>query len=199
MKTLKNCIFFLCSLLFFSCADFQAGLYLVFIDKYNGQELKNNEPNVKAFLECVLAAPENYKLEVYKRTGINSQLKRTKLLEHSFYVVSDQNGAYHTISFYGTAIAFSSKGTWVMDSDSDLGSYNMYLKNSNKWDVTKVIEKNSINVEGTIRNIINKLDMHITFYYKDHIKKKPNMNNCNTAMKETIVFEKTSPQIAEIH
>jgi len=197
MKTLKFYGLFLCSLLFLSCADFQAGLYLVFIDKYNGQEIKNNEPNVRAFLEKVLTSPENYKIELYKRTGISSQFKRTKLLEHSFYVISDQNGEYHTISFYGTAIAFSSQGTWAMDSDSDLGSYNMYLKKSNKWDVTKVITANSINVEGTVKNILKKADMNVYFYYKDHITKKPNMNNCNTAVDETIVFEETTPQTEE--
>jgi len=197
MKYIKICVFFLCSLLFFSCASFKAGLYLLFIDKYNGQEIKDNEPNVRDFLEGVLTAPENYKLDVYKRTGISFQFKRTKLLEHSFYVISDQDGAYHTISFYGTAIAIFSKGTWTMDSDSDLDSYNMYLKNRNKWDVTKVVTEDSINVEETVKNIINKLDMHVTFYYRDHIKKKPNVNNCNTAMRETIVFDKTVSKIAE--
>jgi len=190
MKTLRFFVFFLCSLLFFSCANFQAGLYLVFIDRYNGKEIQNNEPNVRAYLERILTTPENYRMEVYKRTGISSQLKRTKLLEHSFYVISDRNGAYHTISFYGTAIAFISQGTWAMDSDSDLNSYNMYLQDKNKWDVTKVITE-EINVEATVKNIIKKLDMHVTFYYRDHLNKKPNMNNCNTALRETIVFNKT--------
>jgi len=191
MKALRIFVFFLCSLLFFSCSSFQAGLYLVFIDRYNGKEILNNEPNVRAYLERILAAPENYRMEVYKRTGISSQLKRTKLLEHSFYVITDRNGAYHTISFYGTAIAFISQGTWAMDSDSDLNSYNMYLSDKNKWDVTKVVTE-EINVEATVRNIIKKLDMHVTFYYRDHIRKKPNMNNCNTALRETIVFNKKS-------
>jgi hypothetical protein len=197
MNTSKIYLIFLLSLLFVSCANIKAGLYLIFVDRYNGQEIKNNEPNVRSFLENALSAPENYNLEVYKRTGISAQFKKTKLLEHSFYVISDQNGEFHTISFYGTAIAFFSQGTWAMDSDSDLSSYNMYLKNSNKWDVSKVNAENGINVEGTIKNIINKLDMHVTFYYKDHIKKKLNMNNCNTAMKETVVYNKPVPLIAE--
>jgi len=195
MKAIRICVFFLFSLLFFSCANFQAGLYLVFIDRYNGKEILNNEPNVRSYLEGVLATPENYRMEVYKRTGISSQLKRTKLLEHSFYVITDRNGAYHTISFYGTAIAFISQGTWAMDADSDLNSYNMYLDNKNKWDVTKVITE-EINVEATVKNIIRKLDMHVTFYYRDHLNKRPNMNNCNTALRETIVFKKT-PRISD--
>jgi hypothetical protein len=153
----------------------------------------NNEPYVRDFLVSILETPENYNMELYKRTGISSQFKRTRLLEHSFYVITDQNGASHTLSFYGTAIAFISQGTWALDSDSDLGSYNMYLINSNKWDVTKIITDNSINVEATIKNIIKKIDMHVTFYYRDHIDKKPNMNNCNTAVKETIVFNRTNP------
>jgi len=195
MKALRICVFFLFSLLFFSCANFQAGLYLLFIDRYNGKEILNNEPNVKAYLERILASPENYRIEVYKRTGISSQLKRTKLLEHSFYVITDRNGVYHTISFYGTAISFISQGTWAMDADSDLNSYNMYLDNKNKWDVTKVITE-EINVEATVKNIIRKLDMHVTFYYRDHLHKKPNMNNCNTALRETIVF-KITPRIPD--
>jgi len=199
MKFIRFCALLLFSLLFFSCSSFQAGLYLVFIDRYNGQEIKDNEPNVKAFLEGVFSAPENYSIEVYKRTGISSQLKRTKLLEHSFYVITDTNGVYHTISFYGTAIAFTSPGTWAMDADSDLNSYNLYLQNKNKWDVTKVITEDSINTEETVKNILKKLDMHVTFYYRDHIKKKLNKNNCNTALRETIVFNKTPPLIADNH
>jgi len=190
MKALRFFVFFICSFLLFSCANLQAGAYLLFIDRYNGKEILNNEPNVRAYLERILTTPENYRMEVYKRTGISSQLKRTKLLEHSFYVITDRNGAYHTISFYGTAIAFSSQGTWAMDADSDLNSYNMFLENKNKWDVTKVIT-DEINVEATVRNIIKKLDMHVTFYYRDHLRKRPNMNNCNTALRETIVFIKT--------
>jgi len=82
-----------------------------------------------------------------------------------------------------------------MDADSDLNSYNMYLDNKNKWDVTKVITE-EINVEATVKNIIRKLDMHVTFYYRDHLHKKPNMNNCNTALRETIVF-KITPRIPD--
>jgi len=192
VTSLKTGLLILFCLFFYSCANFQTGLYLLFIDKYDGTEIKNNEPNVRNYLVGILSAPENYHIEVYKRTGISAQLKRTKLCEHSFYVITDRNGVYHTISFYGTAIKFSSQGTWAMDADSDLDSFNLFLQNNNKWDVTKVNYDNTINIEETVRNIIKKLDMNVMFYYRDHIKKKPNMNNCNTALRETIVFNKTA-------
>jgi hypothetical protein len=175
------------SLFFYSCANLKAGIYLLTIDKLNGNEIKKNELYVREYLEGVLITPEEYDIEAYKRTGLSFQLKKTKLLEHSFFVITDQNSAYHTLSFYGTDFTFYSEGAWVLDSDSDLGSYNMYLVNNNKWDVAKIKTKSNIDVKETIINIIEKLDSNITFYYRDHIRKKPNMNNCNTMLYETLV------------
>ncbi|MDR0878479.1 MAG: hypothetical protein LBN21_10535, partial [Treponema sp.] len=108
------------------------------------------------------------------------------LLHHEFYSVNFDN-EYHTISFYGTNISFRSKGAWILDGDSDWGSLQSFLYGENNWEVVEIKTENGINVEKTILNIIKKIDSDVTYYYRDHIKNKPNADNCITAIRETCV------------
>lgn len=168
----------------------QAALYLIFIDDLKGETILQNEPNVRKFLENIIEKCENYSMKVSVRTGIYYQIKRTKLLTHTYYVIVSDDGEYHTLSYYGTDMAFSSKGAWALDADSDRNSYTMYLEENNKWDVVEMeFPRNNIDVRQTLRNIINSMDSGVTYYYRAHIKSKPNTDNCNTALFKTIVFE----------
>ena len=178
----------LAALSFNSCSSIQAGIYLVSIDSLNGETILGNQLNVRVFLEDVIHSYDRYSIKAFERTGISFQFKRTKLLTHSFYLLINNTGEYHTLSFYGTNISFYSEGAWVLDADSDMESYNGYTIGNNRWDVIEVFLDNTIDVRKTLMNIIDKMDKGITFYYKDHIKKKPNVNNCNTALHETIAF-----------
>jgi len=191
----KNAYFILAILLlviplFCSCSSIQAGLYLIFIDHNNGETLLQNEPNVRVFLENIINSYENYSINVFSRTGVGFQFKRTKLLTHSYYLIKCIDGKYNTLSFSGTKFAFYSKGAWVLDADSDINSYRMHLEGNNKWDVEEIFTESNIDVRKTLTNIINKMDSGITYYYRNHLKNKPNMDNCNTALYETIVLEK---------
>ena len=183
----------LITLSFNSCSSVQAGIYLVSIDSLNGETILQNQSNVRVFLADTIPSYEHYSMKVFERTGISFQFKRTKLVTHSFYMLISDSGEYYTLSFYGTKIAFYSKGAWVLNADSDVESYEQYAIGKNRWDVREIFLDNTIDVKGTLTNIINKMDNDIdkdkTFYYRDHIKKKPNMNNCNTALYETIVFD----------
>ncbi|MDR2730637.1 MAG: hypothetical protein LBB81_07055 [Treponema sp.] len=173
--------------LFFSCSSLQAGLYLSSVDKVDGDQILVNEKNAKGFLENVLNAPDKYIITAYERCGINYQIKRTKLLTHSYYVFTEPiAGEYHTLSFYGTKIAFYSKGAWSMDADSDMSSYNSYLDGNNKWDVVQIDVRNGVDTTETVKNILGKMDREIIYYYRNHIKKKPGKDNCNTALWETV-------------
>jgi len=178
----------LTTLSFNSCSSIQAGIYLVSIDSLNGETILQNQINVKIFLEDIISEYDQFSMEAFERTGVSFQFKRTKLLTHSFYLLTNNAGEYHTLSFYGTNISFYSEGAWALDTDSDMESYEQYTRGNNRWDVREVFFDNVIDVRMTLMNVIDMIDRGTTFYYRDHIKKKPNMNNCNTALHETVVF-----------
>jgi hypothetical protein len=173
--------------LLLSCSSLQAGIYLSSIDNLDGESIKKNEVAVKAYLESILDEPENYAIRLYERNGISYQFKRTKLIYHSFYVITDSNGIHHTLSFYGTKIAFYSEGAWIMDGDSDKQAYELFVEGENKWDVIEMKSSTGIDLEKTIKNIIRKIENGVTYYYKDHLDNKSGMDNCNTAVYETLV------------
>jgi hypothetical protein len=173
--------------LFFSCASLQAGLYLSSVNKIDGEQIIINEKYVKTFLENVLNTPDRFIITAYERCGINYQIKRTKLLTHSYYVFTELfNGEYHTLSFYGTKIAFYSRGAWTMDANSDMSSYKNYLDGTNNWDVIQININNGIDTVKTAGNILKKMEREIVYYYRNHIQKKPGKDNCNTALWETV-------------
>jgi hypothetical protein len=166
-------------------------MYLSSVDKMDKENILKNEIKVKTLLEEMSLKPEYYTLKAYERTGINFQLKRSNLVVHSFYAITSRDGGYHTLSFYGTEIAFYSEGAWIMDSDADMQAYTMFLDGKNNWDVTEIGIENDIDVQETIRNIMKKIESDVTYYYKDHIHNRPNMDNCNTALHETLVHKRS--------
>jgi hypothetical protein len=172
-----------------SCSSIQAGIYLVSIDDDNGETILQNESEVRLFLENIIEAYENYSIRAFARTGVNFQMHRSRLLTHSYYLLIHRNGEYHTLSFYGTKMTFRSEGAWALDADSDKVSYEMYFEGNNRWDVEEIYMGDIIDVRRTLTNIINKIDSSVTYYYKDHVTNKPNVDNCNTALYETIVLE----------
>jgi len=179
------------TLLFCSCSSIQAGLYLLFIDNNDGEYFLENEQNVKAFLQNAADLYEQYTIKTFVRTAIYYQIKRTKLITHSYYALICSDGEYSTVSFYGTKISFNSKGVWVLNADSDINSYTMFLEGNNRWDVTEIFQDRSIDVQQTLLNMIDIIDHDINYYYRDHIKKREGSYNCNTALYDTIVFSDT--------
>jgi hypothetical protein len=171
-----------------SCSSIQAGIYLISIDNDKGETILQDEPGVRVLLENIIESYENYSIRVFARTGVNFQMKRSRLLTHSYYLINNINGEYHTLSFYGTKMKFRSEGAWALDADSDKISYEMYLEDNNRWDVEELYREDTIDVRRTLANIINRMDSGITYYYKDHLTNKPNVDNCNTALYETVVL-----------
>jgi hypothetical protein len=168
-------------------------LYLSSIDDIDGKTVLENEPEVKRYLQLLLIDPDYYSIKAYERTGVSYQIKRTKLLVHSFYVIIENKNIFHTLSFYGTSMGFYSEGAWRLDGDSDRISYTMYIQGSNEWDVKEIRIENGIAVYETARNIIEKIDSTVRYYYRDHINDKPNADNCNTALYETLVELQAEP------
>jgi hypothetical protein len=158
----------------------------MFIDDNNGSQILQNENNVKSYLEEIAREYDDYEFSIYERIGIKHQAKRTKLLTHSYLIITRvSTGEFHTLSYYGTKFAPYSEGAWSMDSDSDLISYLAYVQGKNTWDVKRI--NIDIDTLRTIGKIIEKINSGISYYYLDHLDKRPNFNNCNTALRESVV------------
>jgi hypothetical protein len=186
-NTFKKIILLLWFTVTASCSSLQAGIYELSIDQNNGDVILSKEPDVKYFLEYVYEFPENFTVTAFNRSGIKYSIKKTKLLNHSYYTLTDTDGNFHTLSFYGTKAALYSEGAWAMDTDADMNSYKSYLEGKNVWDVQEIKTDKGIDTERTVFNILRKINSNVTYYYKDHLSDKPNVDNCNTALQETIV------------
>jgi hypothetical protein len=171
-----------------ACSSMGAGFYNVFIDHTSGEIILNNQPNVKILLENIIDSDEKYSIRAFMRTALRFQHKRTKLLAHSFYLLVGNSGEYHTLSYYGTKFAPYSEGAWVVDADADMESYKMYQDGNNEWDVIEIFSEKTIDTRKTLENIIDRMSNGITYYYMDHIRDKANVDNCNTALYETVTF-----------
>jgi hypothetical protein len=189
---LRMVIFFLCFLA--SCSTLNAGFYLSTIDPKDMKAPLQTESEVKEFLQQVYESSENYTMAAFTRTAIKSDIKKSKTFIHAYYVIHNNDGQFWTVSFNGTAFAPYSQGVWALNTESDITSYKSYLHGKNAWSVDKIMAEESVKAKETISNIIQKLDSHMMYYYKDHVYDKPNYSNCVTALNETHVCGK--PQIA---
>ena len=178
-------------MLFSSCDTLRAALYLSSIDELDGETLKGRELDVSEFLESILENPDSFYMKAYVRTGIAYQLKRNKLLTHSFFVIYEAEDSFYTLSFYGTKLAFSSGGVWVVNGDSDHQSYKMFLNGTNRWDVAEFDTGGEIGVIQTVGNILRHLKRDVGYYYQSHIiRREPYTDNCNTALHATMVVNR---------
>jgi hypothetical protein len=162
------------------------GIYVSTMDGYDGEALLRKEDGVKPYLKQIAVAPENHTIQAFIRRAIAHNIGRTKLAAHTFYVIHGADGRFHTLSFYGTARTFYSRGTWALDTEADMDSYMSFVNGANKWAVIELETRNGIDVNGTVLNILVKIDSDTTYYYKDHVRDKLNMNNCITALADTI-------------
>jgi hypothetical protein len=163
----------------------QAGFYLSSVG-INGREILENEAQVEQYLLAVLRDAGAYTVKAYERTGVSFQIKRTAVYTHAFYVIAADGTEYHTLSFYGTKIAFYSEGAWILDADSDMASYKSFIEGANTWDVAEIVIGRGIDAEQTAANILAKIGSDVAYYYKDHINNKAGRDNCNTALWETL-------------
>jgi len=157
----------------------------------DGVTVFQNQQNLKTILGNIAGSQDDYSVKAFSRkTQIRSPLKQPKLLVHSFYLLTMDNGEYHSLSYLNTKSVFSSGGAWVYDKKTDLTSYDVYITGKNKWNVKDLYPEDTIDERQTLVNIIDTINSGVKYYYKDHLKHKPNSLNCNTALYETVVFRK---------
>jgi hypothetical protein len=171
---------------FNSCTTIRIGIELIEND-FDGSILIENEGEVKKTLETIILTQENYTMTAYTRRVFSPEFERTKTLYHSFYTLTGSDMSFITLSFNGTKIRTKSKGVWAINTETDMNSYINYKNGINEWEVQEILLNSGINTEMTIENILNMMDKNTIYYYKDHLKNRDNMENCNTALLNTLV------------
>jgi hypothetical protein len=158
----------------------------VLAENYDGNEVLNKEESVRYILEQMVEYADQYTMEAYTRTAISYKVKKTKNTTHSFYVIMREGEKYQTLSFSATSKWATSEGAWAINTNTDISSYENYLLGENKWKVEKIETKNGINTLETITNIVTKTASDTTYYFKAKVNKNDKIDNCNTALLETL-------------
>ena len=157
--------------------------------------LYQNQQHLKIFLNNIVYSYQNYSVEAFAdRTQISYWLKRTKLLTHSFFVITLEDGEYHTLSYSNAKPFLICEGKWILNKKTDIASYGSYIEGKNFRDVIKLFPEEAKNSSHTLVNIIDTINSGVKYYYRDHLKSRPDFFNCNTALSETIVFEQQPSQ-----
>jgi len=169
-----------------SCSEIKIGIELL-MRELDGNALIKNEVKVKSELEALLLTPGKYRITGYTRRIFSPEIQRTPSRYHSFYVVTNNEMIFFTLSFSGTKKTMYSQGAWAIDTDPDRNSYTSFRYGSNEWDVQEIQISRGINTEMTIKKVLYRIDSNITYYYNDHINNKSGMENCNTAVQNTLV------------
>jgi hypothetical protein len=172
-------------LLFPSCSS----IYSSFVNEYNIDETIAKEKNIPAFLKNALDNACDYAISVCERTPTHIVKKKTKLMRHLFYVFKPlSSDEYNTLGFFGSDFSFFSPGVWILNSNSDVAAYEEYLAGKKStWDFSLFETSDNIDTAETVKKLIDKIENRVSYYYKDHLDDKPGVDNCNTAIMETLV------------
>ena len=159
-----------------------------FQDIIEDNEKIEKQSDIISFLEYIINSEEYLSIEAFSRKTFSPNIKQTKLLTHSFYLINLPNGRYCTLSFSGSNFSLYSDGYWVLNKETDLSSYKLFVEENNIWCVKSLFFHYSIDAFHTFQNIISAINIGMNYYYRDHLNNKPNHLNCNTAITETIVI-----------
>jgi len=147
-----------------------------------------NQQELISFLETLLDSQDDYTINIFARKTLSPRIRHTNLLTHSFLVINLSNGEYHTLSYSSENFGLVTNGTWVLNKETDISSFRLYITGNNIWDVVEIFFEEIVDVRQTIINIKNTIGSNIRYYYRDHVNKIPNYFNCNTAIRETLAF-----------
>lgn len=180
-----NIIFFTFGFIFTGCTSLHAYVY-VLAEYYDGNAVLEKEEEVKFRLRKIRKNADHYVIKAYSRTAISYKVKKTRNTTHSFYIIANEEGKYQALSFSATGKWATSEGAWAINTDKDIASYENYLEGKNKWYVEEIETKNGINTLKTITNVLEKMESDVTYYYRASPNKDDKMDNCNTALLETL-------------
>ena len=157
-------------------------------------DLIAKESDVIKFLQEIGKNPDDYAIEAYERKAICKYPWKKggsdSLLVHSLYVITNKKTReVYTLSFNGTKYSAKSEGAWGLNTETDVEGLRDSKYGDNSYSMLKLFNGYTIDTERTVTNIINSINSSTTYYFIDHKKDMPNMENCNTALYNTVFFE----------
>lgn len=120
----------------------------------------SNPIRVRAFLEDVLLFPEGRDIEAYTRKAFSVDTDKTIFVFHNFYVFTKDGSLEHTLVYTATPKGSELDGTWILDTSTDIESYNLFLNSDNPWDLQPYErpEGESLSLLVTTQNILDRLE-----------------------------------------
>lgn len=178
----------------------------------------DNPKMVKEYLEQVLALPDGREVQAFNRRAYSVDNKKSLFTFHSFYVFSNEGELEHTLVYTATPKGSERNGTWMLDAQSDVDSYNLYLYSDNPWELEEYKNPKAdlgLDLQETTASILERLEKDYSFFGPASIRNLPwyhllwlsvapppiltlgsvlvvsiHKDNCNSALLETMVWDK---------
>ena len=166
---------------------FLHGYSIALTTKYDHKKTIENEKYVIIYLKDVIQNHGDYKMRAFDRTAISYKVQKTPETTHSFYVIYKPDGTFNTLSYSATGKFATSKGVWVMDTETDISSYTEYSQGNNRWEVEEIKTNRGINTLPTISNVLAKTQSNNRYFFRARVNKNDKYDNCNTGVLETLV------------
>lgn len=135
-----------------------------------------NPIKVREFLLDVLASPEGREVRSFHRRAYSTDNKKNLFMVHSFYVFFKDGEVEHTVVFTATPKGSERDGNWMLDAQSDVDSYNLYMESDNPWEVEEYIHPYSgpgLDLQLTVRSILHRLHKEYTFFGPASVRNLP--------------------------
>ena len=135
-----------------------------------------NTDQVRDYLENILNDPEGREVRAYHRRAYSPDNKKSIFLFHSFYVFFNRCELVHTLVFTATPNGAEVDGNWMLDADSDLDSYRLYIEGDNPWEVEAYVNKEgnpTLHFENTVTSIIERIDAGFSFFGPASVRNLP--------------------------
>ncbi|GHT58802.1 hypothetical protein FACS1894109_13610 [Spirochaetia bacterium] len=199
------------------CASTQAYKDLNELEENRARGDPTNPVKVKEYLQTILDSPEGYEVKAYERRAYAPTNKKTIWIVHSFYGFFKDGKLEHTLVFTATPKGSELNGSWMLDAETDVASYNL-ITAGNPWEVIDYSTKlgyKALHTEKTIENILKRLDEKRRFFgassardlawyhqiwmwlvpppiltYGPLLLLSINADNCTSAVLETMIWEK---------
>lgn len=178
-----------------------------------------NTGRAKIFLEEVLVTPDLYEVKAFHRRAYSPENKKTMFRYHSFYVFLKENKLEHTLVFSASPKNSKIKGSWILDAQTDIDSYYLYLESDNPWELEEYVSKKhqvKLDLIGTTKSVLKRIDKEYSFSGVASVRNYPfyhmlwislapppilsvvfaliftrKSDNCNSAILETLVWEES--------
>ncbi len=136
----------------------------------------DNTEHVREYLQKILQDPEDREVRAYHRRAYSPDNKKSIFLFHSFYVFFHEGEFEHTLVFTATPKGSEVDGNWMLDADSDLDSFRLFLEGANPWEVEEYVDKNgnpTLHFKNTVTSIIERIDAGFSFFGPASVRNLP--------------------------